>query len=52
MELFEIKGYEGLYSNRLVGETFIPNPNNFPQLNHKSEDKTAGGYHFSYQEVY
>lgn len=32
--------YKSFAVSRLVGQHFIPNPDNLPQINHKDEDKT------------
>ena len=32
--------YKFYQVHRLVAQTFLPNPNNLPQVNHKNEDKT------------
>ena len=33
------KDYECRYIHRIIAETFLPNPENLPQVNHKDENK-------------
>lgn len=39
IELANDKGHKRLSVHRLVALTYIPNPNNLPQVNHKDENK-------------
>lgn len=39
IHLYKNGEYKQFRINRLVAETFIPNPNNLPEVNHKDEDK-------------
>lgn len=34
------RGFKAFSIHRLVAEAFIPNPNNYPEINHIDEDKT------------
>ena len=40
VKLYKDGRYETRYIHRLVGECFIPNPDNLPLINHKDEDGT------------
>lgn len=36
--LYNEKGRKAFLAHRLVAQTFLPNPNNFPEVNHKDEN--------------
>ena len=40
IQLFQNGKGKGFLLHRLVAQAFLPNPNNYPQVNHKDEDKT------------
>lgn len=40
VDLYKDGNRKKLFIHRLVAETFISNPDNLPQVNHKDEDKT------------
>lgn len=40
VNLYKNKVYKTFRIHRLVAETYIPNPNNYPQVNHKDENKS------------
>jgi hypothetical protein len=40
VDLYKGGKYKKVFVHRIVAETFLPNPNHYPQVNHKDEDKT------------
>lgn len=40
VDLYKDGKCKKVFVHRIVAETFLPNPNKYPQVNHKDEDKT------------
>lgn len=40
IHLYKDNSYKAFYIHRLVAQAFVDNPDNLPEINHKSEDKT------------